>query len=392
VTEAEQLLLWRWSTIVQVSSLTMVAGFFAILSRSNRRPELIWWTRAWTANLVALLVTSAFWLLQTDSFFALIAASYIAAKTAFTLMLAQGAWLMIRPGSPLLTSRAITLGIAVYAAAAGLLLPTINAVGIVQHLVIGVLLVALAIQLWIANSDAVTWLMTGIAVRGLLALFEAGAYFIQWQPPESGWLADLVIPAAGFLSASSSFDMGAEWLVVLGSVLAVSERGRHQLEASHHRLVLAQEDLRRLADRDPLTGATNRRAMRDVFSAVHPIGATLLFFDLDGFKAINDDHGHAVGDACLKMFAAALKDSFRPNDHVVRYGGDEFLVIAPGLDIAAARSRVEELTAQLDQHRVDNVYCGFSVGMSQLAPFGPPEVALQEADQNMYKAKNRARH
>lgn len=390
MTEAEQLLLWRWSTIVQVTSLAMVAGFFVILARSNRRPELAWWARAWSANLVALSVTSAFWLLQTESLFSLVAASYIAAKTAFTLMLAQGAWMMIRPGSPLLSARGLIAGIGT-SAVIGLLLPNINAVGIVQHAVIGVVLVVLAIQLWASRSEAVTWLMFGIAVRGVLALAESAAYVIQWQLPDSGPFANLITPAATFLSTSSSFDMGAEWLVVLGSVLAVSERGRHQLEASHDRLVRAQEDLRRLADRDPLTGATNRRAMRDIFKAVHPVGATLLFFDLDGFKKINDDHGHAVGDACLKMFATALKNSFRPIDHVVRYGGDEFLVIAPGLDAHAAQERINELTTHLAEHPVEGVRCAFSVGMSELVPRAEAEAALQEADRNMYKAKNRGR-
>ena len=102
--------------------------------------------------------------------------------------------------------------------------------------------------------------------------------------------------------------------------------------------------LRLLADRDPLTGAINRRALRDIFNEVQTSGAMLLFFDLDGFKQINDVHGHAAGDDCLRIFANALKESFRPDDQVVRYGGDEFLVIARGLDAEAARTRIEDLT------------------------------------------------
>lgn len=391
MSEAETLLLWRWSTIVQLSSLAMVTGFFIVLARSNRRPELQWWARAWGANLIALAVTSAWWLLQAESLFPVITAIYVAGKTAFAVMLAQGAWLMIRSGSRLLATRAMAIGIAVYAIAAGLLLSNITLVGIVEHSVLAVVLIALAIMLSTSRAHAVTWLTVGIAIRGLLALAEAAAYIIQWRAPESGPLAELITPAVAFLSASSSFDMGAEWLVVLGSVLTVSERGRHALEASHHRLVLAQEDLRRLADRDPLTGATNRRALRDIFKTVQSSGATLLFFDLDGFKKINDDHGHGAGDAVLQLFAKALRESFRPDDHVVRYGGDEFLVIAQGLDSGAAQSRVEDLTSQLHLHRGGTVYCGFSVGMAALAPYAPPEVALQLADQNMYKAKNRTR-
>jgi diguanylate cyclase (GGDEF)-like protein len=130
--------------------------------------------------------------------------------------------------------------------------------------------------------------------------------------------------------------------------------------------------------------------LRDIFNEVQHSGAMLLFFDLDGFKQINDVHGHAAGDDCLRTFANALTDSFRPDDHVVRYGGDEFLVIARGVDAVAARARVDDVDQRMKRHS-GAIWCGFSVGMTQLEPGGSPEQALQVADQNMYKAKNRDR-
>ena len=388
--EAQQLLLWRWSTIVQLTSLAMVSAFFALLGHANPRPELRWWTRAWTANLLALVATSFYWLLQSAALFPLIAAIYIAGKTAFAALLAQGAWTMIRPGARLFTTRNLAIAIAGITVISAILLRDITTVGITQHSLMGAMLIALAISLWLSRAEGVTWLIGGIALRGLLAIGEAGAYLLQWQRPWQGSFAALVEPAAAFVAASSSIDMAAEWMVVLGSVLAVSDRGRRALEMSHQRLVMAQDDLRLLADRDPLTGSINRRALRDIFNEVQKSGAMLLFFDLDGFKQINDEHGHAAGDDCLRRFATALKESFRPDDHVVRYGGDEFLVIARRLDAAAARSRVADLTERFKRASA-TVWCGFSVGMAELAPGGQPEPALQLADQNMYKAKNQKR-
>ena len=388
--ETQQLLLWRWSTIVQLTSLAMVAAFFALLAHANPRPELRWWARAWTANLLALAATTIYWLVQSDAAFPVVAAAYVAGKTVFTALLAQGAWSMIRPGNRLFTTRSLANGIVVYAVIAAIFLRDVPAVGIGQHSLMGVLMVALAVALWRSGADGLTWLIGGIAVRGVLALAEAGAYVLQWQRPWGDVSAALLEPAGAFLATSSSFDMGAEWLIVLGSVLAVSERGRRALEASHHRLVVAQDNLRLLADRDPLTGAINRRALRDIFNEVQTSGAMLLFFDLDGFKQINDVHGHAAGDDCLRIFANALTESFRPDDKVVRYGGDEFLVVARGLDAEAARTRIEDLTQRVKRN-AGPIWCGFSVGISELEPGGQPDVALQIADQNMYKAKNRLR-
>lgn len=387
--ETERLLLWQWSTSVQVTSLAMVSAFFWLLSRANPRPELRWWARAWTANLFALTFTAVYWLLQTGGLFGLVAAAYVGGKTAFALMLAQGAWTMTRNGR-LFTTKQLAIGLGVCSLLAALLLRDITVLGIVQHSVMGAILIAMAISLATSRTESVRWLAAGVGVRGLLAAAEASAYVIQWRSPADGPMASLVQPAGTFLSASSSFDMGAEWLMVLGSVLAVSERTRHVLEASHQRLVLAQDDLRRLADRDPLTGSINRRALRDIFTGLEGKSAMLLFFDLDGFKEINDQFGHAAGDHCLQVFAAALKESFRPSDQVVRYGGDEFLVIAQGLDKAAADARVGDVSARLSMSR-GKVNCRFSVGMSELAPGGRPEAALQLADENMYKAKHRER-
>ena len=70
--DAQQLLLWRWSTIVQLTSLAMATAFFALLAHASRRPELRSWARAWFANFLALAVTSVYWVLQPASLFPLV--------------------------------------------------------------------------------------------------------------------------------------------------------------------------------------------------------------------------------------------------------------------------------------------------------------------------------
>lgn len=388
--DPQQLLLWRWSTLVQLMSVAMATAFFVMLSRASRRAELRSWMRAWFANFLALVVVSLYWLLQPASLFPLVSALYLAAKTAFVVLLIQGVWLMTHRGVGWYTNRQIATGVAIYAVIGAALCRDLVSLGILQHSVIGVTLLAVAIATWRFQRDGVQWLAAGIGIRGLLSLSEAFAHVLQAVQPGSGPLAGFAAPAGLFLSVSSSFDNAAEWLILLGCVIAVWDRSRRELKDANRDLLIAQEDLRRLADRDPLTALVNRRSLPEILGAVQPHGALVLFFDLDEFKKINDAHGHAAGDACLRLFAAALRDSFRPDDHVIRYGGDEFLVVANGLDEAAAHDRVANVRERMQRSGGGELVCKFSVGMAVLEPGGQPEAALEAADAQMYQAKHHA--
>ncbi len=383
-----ELLLWRWSTAVQTTSVVVITVFFALLARAVRLAAAWWWLRAWAGNLAALGVTLFFWYVQAGAgMFPLVAAAYIAAKTAFVLFLIHGGWTLKRPGHWLGRPRYAALALVAYSAAGGLVGTTIDRLGLVQHSVMGGLLLAGAFRMLDApRQRGLSWLAAGALLRGALSLVEAAAYGLQLVPLAEA-VPSVAAGARSFLAASSSFDSGAEWLLALGCVLALSERIQDELRQSNRGLLAAQEDLRRLADRDPLTALANRRQLPETFRAVQPHGALLLFFDLDGFKQINDRYGHQAGDECLRRFATALRECFRPNDVLVRYGGDEFLVVASGLDEEGGRERVSRLRERLRFPAESGPAITFSVGVAPLAPGGNPEAAVRAADESMYAAK-----
>lgn len=381
-----ELLIWRWSTAVQFVSLVMLSAFFLVLARSSRRAEVRWWVLAWICNLTALSVTVFFWYFRPEGLTAPLLGGYIATKLAFVLLLVQGAWAIAQPGADLLSTRTLITTPIAYGFIGALLLDTITGLGIVLHLTIGVLLVGAAVALG-RDAARISWLTAGLVLRGVLALTESTAYYLQ--DGGASFLPEVVESQVGmFLAATSSFDAGAEWFIALGCVLAVSDRAQRELTETNAHLLRAQDHLRRLADRDPLTALDNRRALPEVFRAVQPSGAAMLFLDLDDFKEINDRYGHSVGDECLKRFAVAIRDSFRPADAVIRYGGDEFLVIAAGMDRESALARVETLRRCMAASADPCI--AFSCGLATLAPGGSPEAALKAADRAMYESKGRA--
>ena len=382
-----ELLLWRWSTAVQVTSLVTIAVFFAALWRSSRRPELKWWIAAWVLNFAALAITAAFWIFGLGAdWFTIAKILYMVPKTGFILLLLHGAWALKKPGGRLLRPSYVVPALAIYTLLAVLAVNSIPAIGVVQHTVLGVLFGAGVVMLQARpTTEGLGWLAGGFVVRTVLSFAEAAAYIVQLNAGDVGGTMPTYVST--FLAAHSSFDSGSEWLIALGCVLALSEKMQRELKQSNVDLLSAQENLRTLVDKDPLTGLANRRSMPEIMRAIQPIGATLLFFDLDDFKRVNDAYGHRVGDACLKTFAGALAECFRPDDVLVRYAGDEFLVIARGLDENAVDERVARLRFRLKELSTDTPPLKFSVGNATLAPGGNPDDALDAADRSMYRNK-----
>jgi cyclic di-GMP phosphodiesterase Gmr len=160
----------------------------------------------------------------------------------------------------------------------------------------------------------------------------------------------------------------------------------------------AQAALRRRADTDPLTGLDNRarlfEALTDVLADDAAGGCGLLFCDLDGFKQVNDAHGHHVGDLLLVELAARLRRVAGAGDVVARLGGDEFVVLSPGTDpdrLAAVARRVE---AELSRPVVvpsGVVRVGVSVGTAVGAPGADPDALVRCADRHMYRVKSARR-
>jgi diguanylate cyclase (GGDEF)-like protein len=380
-----ELLLWRWSTTAQIASAIVIAVFFMVLARSVRRVELRPWVAAWLANLAALCVTIVFWFWQPDSqlSFVLLRTGYFFAKTLFVLLLAAGAWRFVRPPLSRRATRLGVAGVAVFAGVAAVTVSNINQVGVVQASTTAIVLLAAAGFLLGKRVPGAEWLAAGFTLRALLAVAEAAAYATQLRPGEWTQSRGMGI----FLASHSSFDTGAEWVIALGCVLTLYGVIQQELTRTNEDLLAAQSVLQELVDRDPLTGLANRRGLPAVLRSVYPTGATILFFDLNDFKEINDSYGHGAGDDCLKRFARALQAGFRPDDHVIRYAGDEFVVVAGGTEPAQVMERVELLRARLSGARADGPEIRFSVGHAVLPALGDADAAIREADEAMYRDK-----
>lgn len=167
-------------------------------------------------------------------------------------------------------------------------------------------------------------------------------------------------------------------------------------------LAAANERLQALALQDPLTGLANRNALqqhlemalRRAQRSEEPLA--LLLIDLDGFKPINDCHGHALGDEVLVEVARRLHGCARNSDLAARLGGDEFvLVCEPLANAEQARQVAERLLAQLTQPIVtsqDQVTVGASVGIAFGRGDDTPTTLIRRADMAMYRAKAEGRN
>lgn len=160
---------------------------------------------------------------------------------------------------------------------------------------------------------------------------------------------------------------------------------------------LLQDNLRRMADCDDLTGILNRRGFAAAMSGngAPRHTSTLAVLDVDDFKRINDDHGHLIGDLVLQQLACLLRANLRDYDMIGRLGGDEFMVLLRDLDLDAVQPIIERLLDRLRRHPFGTVdypiLLTVSMGIARLEPGATLGSALGRADHAMYRVKQNGR-
>ncbi|MBI1210522.1 MAG: diguanylate cyclase [Alphaproteobacteria bacterium] len=177
------------------------------------------------------------------------------------------------------------------------------------------------------------------------------------------------------------------------SLMAEVDRLRQELEAVKRRLDTAEAE----ADQDGLVPALNRRAfVREMsrimsFGERYDLAASLIYVDLDGFKAVNDTHGHAAGDAALMHVANLLIANVRESDVVGRLGGDEFGVILAKADLVQAQRKAGSLATMFEKHPFEwegkALPLSFAFGVCMFQKGESVASAMANADKAMYASK-----
>ena len=262
---------------------------------------------------------------------------------------------------------------------------------------------ALQIFFWLRRTasrhpdrwQALAALVMGVAICGMhytgmaAASFPAGAVCLSAGELSGGRLG-------GLLAVSTLLLLG---LTLLTSMLDARLQG--SLNRANLKLQSANEELRKQAFMDPLTGLPNRLLFEDRLMHAqlrrerqherHGAKLAVLFVDLDGFKPVNDQFGHAVGDGLLKEVARRLLATVRDGDTVARIGGDEFVVLmedcANAADCAVLATRVLESLRQPVSHGDRQTSVSASIGIVVYPDHGQSGKLIANADAAMYAAK-----
>ena len=236
-------------------------------------------------------------------------------------------------------------------------------------------------------SPRQVWLMVGSTMAGLVVTMVA----CGMARPER---YDTAVQVSGLLYATLVMPLIA---LLAYRVTAMTTR----LKEQHAQLETALAKLQELATRDELTRTHNRRHMTELLriqqSQHARLGATmtLALIDLDHFKQVNDQHGHAVGDEVLRGFAQVATRHLRAADLLARWGGEEFLVLMPqttqGEGMAGLDRLQQLLAATAAEVMPKGLRVSFSAGVTEVTAHEPIDQAIERADQAMYRAKTRGR-
>ena len=253
-------------------------------------------------------------------------------------------------------------------------------------------------------------------LANLFTVFAFGLIWLSLRASVVLWALSMIATGAilwsagghAGVAASSPFEVVITWVcfsAILGRCLVLSVYAndlRTRLAEGRRKLAASLEQIRELVHYDELTKVYNRRTLIERLeqerSRAERTGVPfcVALFDLDHFKAVNDNHGHAAGDEVLKGFAAVVRATMRGTDVFGRYGGEEFLLILNATVPAAAQLALERIRAGLAAHDWAAIAPGLvltaSAGVAGFRAGESVAQLLNRADGGLYEAKRAGRN
>jgi len=245
----------------------------------------------------------------------------------------------------------------------------------------------------------------GFGVLGLSTFW----YVVSWL---IGSLA--LVLAFGLAGSHLSFPVSnnfSQLLVCLSFILTLGRciyltnmlsRMQRKIMEKNQQLVLAMKRVQELATRDELTNIENRRSLMEILAVEQKRfqrGGTpfcIAILDLDGFKSVNDNFGHAAGDLVLKTFVEIVRNEMRLSDHFARYGGDEFVLVLTGTTVEEGVTALDRICAETEMYDWSkfgkDIVLTASIGITDFRPGESIDEAFQRADMALYGAKAAGRN
>lgn len=255
------------------------------------------------------------------------------------------------------------------------------------------------------QSPAAVWFVLTIVIATLAAGVRAGILWsiISFLTLLSLYLIHLFTGIDSWARIPSALDYLIEYFGLMASVGLAVLWGERIKKEQFVRQEELQEQLRRLATTDPLTSVYNRRhffeaADKVIHEKLKTRQTTLILFDIDNFKKINDTYGHLAGDQVLKSVMQLTQKNLRRPDILARFGGEEFIILLADTSLEDGRQIVTRLHRDIEQTQflTDSgpIRVTISTGIAEMRPGEQLTISelIQRADQAMYEAKNSGRN
>lgn len=392
----------------QLAIAILVTTLLFALAQSIRRRFLEYWTLSWISlgvGLAVLLVRQLLGLGETLVGFGLYVA-YCLSGYLYLYLLTMGCWHWATGTLPrrqhlALVLPCVLLALLVPWIGSKLVGPMLNSGGDSFTGLFGMQAVVLAcgyFLAWIALRGSRKYRQhkeSGTRVLSL-ALFAQMLYSIHFLPMLvlAGLSGTQIL--MDYLHYAVVYDMVLKILLAFGMVIVGMDSVRLELEAINANLTAATQRLQQIASKDHLTEALNRHAFYSILehnrrNRNEPIKGSVVVLDIDDLKPINDRYGHAAGDYAIRAVSKAIRSVIRADDLLFRWGGDEFLVILPNVDVNDVSARFERLKISLQQVHLNDVSETVQIRVSAgIVPFhnlAHLEQAIAEADEAMYAQK-----